>query len=263
MKRAAILLGVGVFLAVSCENREQESQISNVNFTPCQQSSLKSSVVSDKIDVEFINNGIQITYRNFEVTCDFTAVNVTHTFVNGVLNITQQASPNQAKCICYTDVSYTINGISQDEVNVIFINGEQVYCHSENYPIEISFIEYSLAETSCQWKRLSYPYPYSDTVVIINNKEDLGKYIECIGECDYPVIDFSTQTLLFAHGIAPSSVVNVSCSSLLQFSEQSYEMKVEIVVGDATVMSDWQVPIIINKLGEKCIIELICYNKIL
>jgi hypothetical protein len=130
MKRAVILLSLGVFLAVSCEKKEQEPQVSDVSFTPCQQSILKSDSLSDKVDVEFTNNGVKITHYNFAVTCDFTTVDVTHTFVNGVLNITQQGSPNQANCICYTDVSYTINGISQNEVNVIFINGVQVYCHN-------------------------------------------------------------------------------------------------------------------------------------
>ena len=142
MKRVVFLLVLGVFLAVSCENRElEESQVSNVSFTPCQQSNLKSSGLSDKVDVTFTDNDVQITYSNFEVTCDFTTVNITHTFVNGVLNITQQGTPNQADCICYTDVSYTINGISQDEVNVIFINGVQVYCHNDNDSIDFSNIE--------------------------------------------------------------------------------------------------------------------------
>ena len=132
MKRVAILLSLGVFLSVSCVERverENKSQVSNVSFTPCQQSGLRSDA-SSKVDVEFTDKGIQITYYNFAVTCDFDTVNVTHTFVNGVLNITQQGSPNQANCICHTDVSYTIAGISQNEVNVIFINGEQVYCHN-------------------------------------------------------------------------------------------------------------------------------------
>ena len=66
------------------------------------------------------------------VSCDFTIVNIAHTFENGVLNIKQHGSPNQANCICYTDVSYTIKGISQNEVKKIFINDEQVY--SSNKP---------------------------------------------------------------------------------------------------------------------------------
>jgi len=48
------------------------------------------------------------------------------------LNITQKGTPNEADCVCYTDVAYTIKGISQTEVNVIFINGVQVYCYNEN-----------------------------------------------------------------------------------------------------------------------------------
>ena len=133
MKRVAVLLSLGMLLAVSCEQSEKwDSQVSSVNFTPCQQNIVKSNSLSDKVEVEFTNKGLQITYSNFEVTCDFTTVNITHTFVNGVLNITQQGSPNQANCICYTNVSYTIDGISQDEVNVIFINGVQVYCYNEN-----------------------------------------------------------------------------------------------------------------------------------
>jgi len=131
MKKVAVFLTLGVFLTVSCVVREQESHVSNVNFTPCQQTKAKSDV-SDRIDVEFTNEGVQITYYNFVVTCDFATVNVTHTFAGGVLSITQEGSPNQADCVCYTDVSYTVNGISQDEVNVIFINGEQVYCYNDN-----------------------------------------------------------------------------------------------------------------------------------
>lgn len=125
--------------AFGCFVRKHRAEISNVSFTPCQQDGLKSSDIlksksnslSDKVDVKFADNSVQITYYNFAVTCDFTTVDVTHTFVNGVLNITQQGSPNEARCICYTDVSYTINGISQNEVNVIFINGVQVYCYND------------------------------------------------------------------------------------------------------------------------------------
>jgi len=138
MKKAIILLGLIAFLAVSCEKNEQEFPVLDVSFTPCQQNKpsrqnmLTSNVPSDKkVDVKFTNNGVQIAYYDFEVTCDFTTINVTHTFKNGFLNITQQGAPNQADCRCYTDVSYTINGISQNEVNVIFINGEQVYCYND------------------------------------------------------------------------------------------------------------------------------------
>ena len=132
MKKVVILFSLVVIFTVSCEKSELETQqVPNVSSTPCKQGILKGSGLADKVDVEFTNKGVQITHYNFEVPCDFTIVNVTYTFVNGVLNITQQGYPNQANCVCYSDVSYTIDGISQNEVNVIFINGEQVYCHNE------------------------------------------------------------------------------------------------------------------------------------
>ena len=128
------LVVVALFAAIGCDKSDISPKTgNNVSFTPCQQSEMRSnSEFSDKVDVEFTNKGVQITHHKFEVTCDFTTVNVTCTFVNGVLNITQQGTPNQANCVCYTDVSYTIEGISQNEVNVIFINGVQVYCHNDN-----------------------------------------------------------------------------------------------------------------------------------
>jgi len=136
MERVTVLLSLVMLFAVSCAKSELETQqVSNVSFTPCKQDGLlKSSGLSDKSDkvvVEFTNKGVQIIHYNFEVPCDFTTVNVTHTFVNGVLNIAQQGFPNQADCVCHTDVSYTIDGISQNEVNVIFINGVQVYCYND------------------------------------------------------------------------------------------------------------------------------------
>ena len=139
-----VILPVLAVVTAGCEKtiieNGEEPIISKVNFTPCQQSQMKSTELSSEVDVEFTNEGLQITYSNFAVTCDFSIVNVTHTFVNGLLDITQQGSPNQADCVCYTDVSYTINGISQNDVNVIFINGIQVYCHNNNNGNEEGYI---------------------------------------------------------------------------------------------------------------------------
>jgi|GEM_PF-4008430 len=127
------LVAVTLFAAVSCDKSDILPKTDNdVSFTSCRPSKLKSSEFSDKVEVEFSDKGVQITYYGFEVTCDFTTVNVNHTLVNGVLDISQQGTPNQADCICYTDVSYTIDGILQDEVNVISINGVQVYCYNDN-----------------------------------------------------------------------------------------------------------------------------------
>lgn len=146
---AITILCLSMFFAVSCEKNVPEPQVSNVSFTPCQQEILRSNNFSNKLDVEFSNNkvdveftdkGVQIAYYDFEVTCDFTTVNITYTLVNGVMRITQQGSPNQANCTCHTDLSYTIDGISQNKVNVILINDLQVYCYNEN-SVDFSNIE--------------------------------------------------------------------------------------------------------------------------
>ena len=175
MKRATILLCLGIFLVVSCAEKEQEPQVPDVSFTPCRQTNLRSGgEVSDNVNVKFIDKGVQITYYKFEVTCDFTTVNVSHTFANGVLSITQQGSPNQAKCVCYTDVSYTIEGISQDEVNVIFINGVQVYCYNDK-PQEPCYCIMDTLKGEWSWFKTTgviLPSPFKSVIRIISQNED-------------------------------------------------------------------------------------------
>jgi len=182
MKRLIIILGLVVFLAVSCEKREQqESKVSNVSFTPCLQNNLRSSELSDKVDVKFNNKDVLITYRNFEATCDFTTVNVTYTFVNGVLRITQKGTPNLADCICHTDVSYTIEGISQNDVNVIFINGVQVYCYNENNTLK-----------GTKWKLVGIVDVQTDVLTELEPK-DCEKCYTLTFDTDNPFVSSATN----------------------------------------------------------------------
>ena len=122
---------------------------------------------------------------------------------------------------------------------------------NNKYPIDITFSEYSLNETLCEWTNLSY----DDKVIIINSTEELESYILCNDE-NYSAIDFSEYTLLLAHGIASSSAVT-NCNSLQQISEQSYEMEVNILLTQALVLTCWHVPIIVNKLDDGSIIKLV------
>ena len=135
MKKYLLISVLLAFLSVSCSEREQESDEPDVSFTPCRQTKASSAELSGRVVVEFTDIGVQITHYDFEVTCDFTAVNVTHTFVNGVLSIAQQGSPDKANCVCYTDVSYTIAEVLEEEVNVIFINGAQTHCYDHGYAL--------------------------------------------------------------------------------------------------------------------------------
>jgi hypothetical protein len=138
-------------------------------------------------------------------------------------------------------------------IGLVFVMGckkDEPKTPEQEYPIEISFTEYSLEKPTCQWKNL----PYNDKVIIINSDEELEQYVACIdGNC--PAIDFSKYTLLAAIPCANNKVY-LECNSLLQFTEQGYEMKVDVFTGLLHLISPWQVPIIVDKLDERCIIEL-------
>jgi len=175
-----LCLVVTLFIANSCDKSDVLPETDDgVSFTPCQPSKLRNSEFSDKVDVGFTNKGVKITYYDFVVTCDFTTVNVTHTFVNGILHITQQGTPNQANCICYTDVSYSIDGISRDKVNAIYINGERVYSYTLQGTkwklIEVSIpTDYQRFETfDCSERNVIYEFQENNKLVITGNVNDL------------------------------------------------------------------------------------------
>jgi len=128
-------------------------------------------------------------------------------------------------------------------------NWRVVIVDGDDYPIDIPFEEYSLGE-NCEWTNLAYDY----TVIIINSDEELKQYV--IGS-DYPEIDFFEKTLLLANGKAVSNILEITVNSLQQLSKQGYEMKVDLFLGYAGIMSYWELPIIVDKVNEKCIIELI------
>jgi len=243
MKRVAILLSLVTLFAVSCvesectTESELKPQVSNVNFTPCKQDVLKSSKLSNKVEVEFTGKGVQIAYYDFEVSCDFTIVNVTYTFVNGVLNISQQGSPNEAKCICYTDVSYTIDGISQDEVNVIFVNGVQVYCHNENNNCEWTELK-SVVLTEQLKNDLDIIFSENNELVknikgdtllyVINSKEKLLEISHNINTIID--IDFENQSIIWGRFLTSSISNNIALKQLsvcYPSSNYRYEISVE------------------------------------
>ncbi|MDR1171423.1 MAG: hypothetical protein LBL24_03100, partial [Bacteroidales bacterium] len=141
---------------------------------------------------------------------------------------------------------YHIVRIPASSKEIVFQEEDNGY---DGEPKEISFTEYSLAKTSCQWTKLNN----NDEAVVINSNEELNRYVTCTDN-DYPAIDFSKYTLLVAHGTATSSVVSVNCSRLQQISEQGYTMNVDLVLGNATVMSPWQVVLITDKINAQGVI---------
>ena len=124
---AAAICLAAMTMFVSCEKPDTQ-QVSNITFTKCDEgihNTMKNA--SHYVDVKFTSNGVHITHYNLVVNCAFDTVLVTQTFENGVLTITAKGEPNTANCVCLTNVSYTISGISENETDKIVINGEVVW----------------------------------------------------------------------------------------------------------------------------------------
>jgi hypothetical protein len=111
------------------------------------------------------------------------------------------------------------------------------------YPIEIPFTEYALAET-CQWTN----FAYDNTVVIINSDEQLNQYVTCTGG-SYSEIDFAKHTLLLATGKTNSGIPKITVTNLQQLSEKEYELNMEILLNDETVVEEWTVALIVEKVS--------------
>ena len=117
---------------------------------------------------------------------------------------------------------------------------------------EISFTEYSLEGTDCQWTNLDY----DETVIIINSEEELENYTSC-SEGSYPEIDFSQYTLLLASGTTDYEIEEITEKILLQLSSNEYQLKIEIYITDTTAIGKtWTVALIVKKLWEEAIVEL-------
>ena len=130
----------------------------------------------------------------------------------------------------------------------------------EDYPIEISFTEYPvindpLSENPCRWNLPGYQNGFYSALIIINSNEELECYIECTG-ANYPAVDFSRYTLLLAHGVE-GHLVRPAHTSLQQLSAESYIMKVGLNPFLVGVITPWQVPIIVSKIADGSVVELI------
>jgi len=121
--------------------------------------------------------------------------------------------------------------------------------------INIHFEVVSLAETTCQWKKFQGNIDNSE-LITINSTEKLEENIECTEEYDYPEIDFSKHTLLLVRGVY-QHVVNPYCEHFQQLATQNYLLIINLRTTPLTAVTYWQVPIIVNKIDESAVIELI------
>ena len=114
-------------MCISCEKKSSADtqQVSNIAFTTCLEAELY--VPPEKFSVDFTNSGVDITHYLLDVNCAFDTVLVTSALKDGILMLFEQGEPNTANCICKTNVSYTVSGISEEDIQQIVINGEEAW----------------------------------------------------------------------------------------------------------------------------------------
>ena len=124
----------------------------------------------------------------------------------------------------------------------------------ENFPKEISFTEFSLADTSCNWR---VPWELLDDnnekVIVINSQQELSRFIICD---DYPVIDFSTYSLLLLYGLFRNDIINVSATQLQQVSASDYLLNIEVIFGFNRSVDSWITAILVPKISNNANIKL-------
>lgn len=117
----------------------------------------------------------------------------------------------------------------------------------ENLPINfiINFIQESLSIVTA--KSMRYMNAERDSLYIVNNQTE---YESIFGDYvfeEFPSIDFSNYTLLFAQGSTPNLIGERNEN--LTFEDNVYTWNINIVVGDATQPDYWGYAALINRKG--------------
>jgi len=121
---------------------------------------------------------------------------------------------------------------------------------------EVSFTNYTLEGTTCQWTNLDY----DNKVTVINSNEDFFYYLECNG--DYPHIDFTKYTLLLASGTCTYSIEDITVKKVLKEQEDCYKISIEIKINGTPANEQWQIAVLATGSCERnnCIGREISYD---
>ena len=117
---------------------------------------------------------------------------------------------------------------------------------------EVSYTEYSLSGTSCEW---NFTKEDSD-IIVVNSREELEKYIVCDGECTAPSVDFEKHSLVIAHGGCTNGIHQIGVSKFVKFADEKYGLYIDIVMGWTDAPELWTYAIITDKLSGQNSVEL-------
>ena len=94
-----------------------------------------------------------------------------------------------------------------------------------------------------------------NSVIVINNDEEMKKYANCPDGFSYPEIDFSKYTLLLAKGIATSGIATLE-KQFQRISANKYALCVDIRRGTITIQEGWIISIKVSKLPQNTKVTL-------
>jgi len=112
-----------------------------------------------------------------------------------------------------------------------------------NYPVKISYEEFSLEGTGYQWANL----PYDNKVIVINSNDELEKYMSC-EEDFFPEIDFSKSTLLLASGKPANRVLEVDVTGFQQSKSDQLRLDIDVTLSDTAIHKSWVKAVITQKI---------------
>jgi hypothetical protein len=134
----------------------------------------------------------------------------------------------------------------------LLLAGTAVACkekETNEQPVEISFVEYSLPDTNCQWKNLAH----NNNLIVINRIAELKNYCDCT-EGSYPDIDFEKNTLLIAGGGTTNGIHKMTTE--LSLKNNIYYLNIDIALDFTTVAQGWSIVVITEKINSNNNIRL-------
>jgi hypothetical protein len=108
----------------------------------------------------------------------------------------------------------------------------------------ILFTRYASEEATVTWVNLDGKD--KNNVLLINSDEEMTNYVEG----DYPVVDFSKNTLLIAYGTTPRGFHKAEVDTFSKTSDNKYRLDVIVRLYESAVIDRWFIAIVTDKIED-------------
>jgi len=176
--------------------------------------------------------------------------------------------------VVYVDNTGKITALAADTATITVTTvdgGKKAGCvvtvkEEEIYPIVLPIAEYKLYPLyPCGWildDVLPEAFTYDGTVYIINNSEEMNKWIRCMEEVVLPEVNFSNTTLLLTLGKS-GAYLHLKNAFFVQESKMNYTLELQVFSGDFPSDSEWVFGFLVPKIEQNANIILdrvICHR---